>query len=382
MNRPRRALLAALVICHSACLGAPKYGGEGAECSSDEDCFAELSCIDDVCTAANGEDAGGDAAPNDMTPGPDAGPDAPDQRPTPDAAPDAPPDLGPCSGACTDPTPVCDAATDTCVECLATTDCTAGVCNPATSNCVECVETSDCTDAICDPATNTCVECTANTDCPDAAASACVTNVCTPCSTNDDCTHIGGAGVCDAGTCVECTGTDYAACGGNVCDSRLKTCTGFAPGSGNLCGECVSDAQCRDGQLCIPMMFDKADGTGPAEVGTFCLWEQASVGANAPNGDCFTVRPYVRATASTSLDGVASTFCGLAVSTCPALEHYRTDCATAGMDDLCGAPGFNDGYCVAAGALTTKCTVACGGDDDCRPGFSCDTNTNPPTCAL
>ena len=109
-------------------------------------------------------------------------------------------------------------------------------------------------------------------------------------------------------------------------------------------------------------------------------------GAGAPNGDCFAVRPYVRALlAATSLDGVTATVCGLAVTTCPAMNDFRTaNCMTldAAGDARCGAAGFADGVCRAAGPTTNRCTVECGSDDDCTTGFTSDTTVTPHVCRL
>ena len=275
---------------------------------------------------------------------------------------------------------VCDQATDTCVECLTSADCNGGVCDPTANLCVQCLADTDCPNQVCDQ--NTCVDCARDADCPDAAASQCQNNVCVGCTDSTHCAHLPGTGVCDAGTCVECTGLDDSACGGNVCDSRLQTCTTFAPATLGLCQSCVSDAQCFDGMLCVPMTFAAADGTGPAEVGTYCLWERDATGINAPNGSCFAVRPYVSAKSATSLDGTQTTVCGLATTTCPGLDDFRRDCTAPGIDDDCGAPGFDDGLCVAVDVVTNKCTVVCGGDDDCRDGFTCDTNFTPRRCTL
>ena len=299
-----------------------------------------------------------------------------------DDATDTTADLGPCDGACADPTPVCDTATDTCVACLATADCETGVCDPATSACVQCLSTADCLTGVCDLASQTCVQCAANTHCTTTTASTCTDNTCRACVTSDDCSHLSGTLVCDAGTCVECTGTEFAACDNTVCDSRLNTCTALAPQSAGLCDACVSDAQCADGQLCVPQMFEKDDGTGLAEVGTFCLWERDATVPNAPNGACSTVAPFIDDVPVMSVDAVQSNVCGLRTTTCPALDQFSTNCPTAGMDEACGAPGFADGFCVYFDAAANKCTIQCGSDDDCRPGFVCDTDASPPICTL
>lgn len=297
------------------------------------------------------------------------------------AQPDFGPDVAlPCGGSCADPTPLCDAVSNMCVECSVTTDCSSGVCE--SQRCVECVADADCTDGVCGP-DNSCVECVANTDCTSTAASTCdtTTNTCVACTASTDCGHLTGTTVCDTGECVECTGTEFGTCTG-VCDSRLRTCTDFPAADLGLCEACVSDAQCRPGMLCVPMTFDAADGSGPAEVGTFCLWRLDATETNAPNGACSTVRPYIDATDYTSLDGIATMMCGLNVTTCEGINAYQITCPTAGANDACGAPGFDDAFCVMFDAATNFCTVPCAGNNDCKPGFACDTTVTPNRCEL
>ena len=353
----KRAYAAAFALSLFACSGPPQFGGAGADCTQQSDCFSGLDCVRGTC-ATSGESDGG---PNDVSEPDTAAPDLGPDLTSVDGGGDTTADLGPCDGACADPTPVCDAATDSCVGCLTTTDCDSGVC---------------------DPATHTCVRCAANTDCTEVTASVCTANTCGACQTSADCSHLGATTVCDAGTCVECTGTRADTCGGNVCDSRLNTCTTFAPKSAGICEECVSDAHCGEGQLCVPQMYEKDDGTGLAEVGTFCLWERDATVPNAPNGACSTVRPFIDDVLATSLDGAQSNVCSLNVTTCPALAKYQSNCPTVGMNEACGAPGFNDGYCVFFDAAANKCTIQCGGDDDCKAGSTCNASTTPNTCTL
>ena len=80
----------------------------------------------------------------------------------------------PCGGTCTDPTPLCDENTNTCVECLGPSDCGGATpaCNAA-GTCVQCTPTDDaeCTGAnpYCDPATFACAPCSYHEHCPDSA---------------------------------------------------------------------------------------------------------------------------------------------------------------------------------------------------------------------
>lgn len=369
MDSVRISALAIFAFLINGCLKSPSLGDE---CVADEDCSSDRHCMAGVCMQR--DDAGADAGVTDMASPdasmPDVGPaDAGmDAEPEPDVAPDIPPDLPPCGGACADPRPICDEASDLCVECLTSEHCTDSVCETKGYTCVECVTTNDCATGVCDELVNTCVECLENTDCSAVGASACVNDVCVACATNDDCSHLPNTTLCDAGTCVECTGTDYATCNGPVCETRQRTCSGFPPGMTGLCSECVSDAQCRDGMLCVPMNYPTA--TDP-EVGTFCLWKQSAAGMGAPNGSCSTVAPYSRQVAVRSIDGVMDTVCSLRDTTCAGLRSYLTECPTT-MDDECGAPGFDDALCLTDGA-TYRCTPRCTVSSDCVSATSiCD----------
>jgi hypothetical protein len=121
----------------------------------------------------------------------------------------------PCNGACVKPKAVCDEAAQTSVSCLKSEDCGG--------------ETP-----LCDTKSKTCVTCLQNTDCTDPKASRCDGGVCKPCVDGQpaSCAHITGKNVCGGSECVQCTGTDYTACGKDadsgkplVCDSLKRTCT-------------------------------------------------------------------------------------------------------------------------------------------------------------
>ncbi len=320
----------------------------------------------------------------------------------------------PCAGACNGDTPVCDEATDTCVECLENPDCTEGVCNTETHECVQCLsradcsgnapacdtntnlcvaclENSDCSDAMpfCNPEEQSCAECLEDTDCTESDASWCDAGSCAPCQTNDDCAHLTGTTVCDAevGQCVECTGTDYESCGtldGTplVCDSLERTCTSNKHQAAGLCNACVSDAHCKPGQLCVN---ETLEGT---QLGYRCFWQPGAEGAPA---GCPVAQPYVTLRSDvTSIDGVAADVCTLAISSCKAHEDFRnTDCEAApDVPDpsLCGEPGIADSGCELFGVVAEdniyRCTVRCGSDDDCRVGFACDISASSPVCFL
>ncbi len=271
------------------------------------------ACGDDACPAGSTSTGGRCVGATD------AGPT--------DAGHDAGGDAGPCNGACSGDTPVCDTMTGMCVGCLGAIDCAAPM--PA-----------------CDTDTHTCVACVGDRDCTDVAMGKCdvASHTCLACGTSTDCSHFTDTAVCDTtnGTCVQCTADDTSACGGNVCDASTQTCSTQPPDSAGLCQECVSDAQCHMGQLCVPMTF----GDPAMPVGNFCLWRQDATGSGAPNGDCtMATHPYVVPVAdATSVDGTSATVCGLRLTTCPALHDFgMTTCSGAGDNASCGAAGLDDG---------------------------------------
>lgn len=293
---------------------------------------------------------------------------------------------------CAAPTAACDPEGHACVECVETADCSEGVCDPAMHQCVECLEHEDCVapTALCD-AEHFCVECLENEACTDTTASWCEAGSCSPCQTHADCSHLEGVAVCDAGTCVECTGTEYASCGANdagkplVCDSKARSCSEQVEGSVGLCGDCVSDASCKQGMRCIQERF-LSNGT---LLGYVCAWERGAEGAPA---SCSTARPYAQARlAVMSIDGAEADMCALRVSTCQAhadfsAKNCETEVADATDDTLCGEPALNDGICELQETVgddnVYRCTVPCGSDDDCRTNFACDIEADPPRCNL
>jgi hypothetical protein len=302
----------------------------------------------------------------------------------------------PCGGACSGMIPVCNEATNQCVQCTTTSSaqCSGAtpVCKPATNTCVECIAEAQCatgTKRFCNTTSNTCVQCLTSPACTTATASRCDAGECKPCATNADCAHISGKGVCDAGECVQCTGKNYAACGTHptsqkplVCDSRARTCTTTKQErSTGLCGGCVSDAECMLGQLCVQQRF----GTPVQDVGYFCVWKQGDTVNGAP-ADCATQgRPYVRAiTNAMSIDRETANVCSLAVSTCVARNQFRSkDCASAdaGNNTMCGFAPPEDAKCVPFGT-GFRCTMRCRSDDDCPPGGACNTQVAEPYCEL
>ena len=303
-----------------------------------------------------------------------------------------------CSPACSGAKPVCNESAKTCVECTGDGNCSGSkpACNTGTNTCVQCIKDGNCSGStpLCDTSTNICVQCKSNLDCTSATASLCSSGTCSPCAQNNDCSNITGKNVCrttsnnDAGTgpgtCVQCTGTNYSACGQSsgtpiVCDSLKNTCSTSTQHSAGLCQTCVSDAQCAAGELCAEQTFNNAS------VGYFCFYKQGDTTNGAPADCTLTGRPYVKVLTTNSVDGQTAALCTLRTSTCQALNEFSSkDCGNSGApsDTLCGfAPGA-DSKCTAFGTSQFRCTVTCASDDDCKTGFTCNTGVNPNVCNL
>jgi len=275
----------------------------------------------------------------------------------------------PCSDDCSGATPICDPARELCVECLVATDC------------------RDSAKPYCDTAAAKCVACSKQSECSDPVASTCTAGACTACKADADCSNITGKGVCDAGTCVQCTGKKFAACGMDagtplVCDSLKRICTTSKQQSAGLCVACVTDAQCKLGQACVLDKF----GSPVKDVGYFCHWKKGDAAHGAP-ADCFsTGKPYAGTQVDvTSIDGSVSDICGLRSSTCIANNQFSAlDCsvASAPSDSACGVAPPKDAKCAQVPSSSSyRCTMTCLSDEDC-PGTSCDTGVSPRVCAF
>jgi hypothetical protein len=209
------------------------------------------------------------------------------------------------------------------------------------------------------------------------------TNLCAPCQSEADCGHLAPLSVCAGGECVECTAEgEPAACGANTCDPAARRCTALPERSAGLCQRCVASRQCMEGQRCAAMLFMGEPLPG-GEL--HCLWEEAS--PLGPMGDCFMVRPYVRAEELETAEGDRARLCSLRVTTCEALNDYSMQSCTDGTppgetDEECGADGLDDGLCRFSAALGNLCTVPCLSDADCLPGATCDIAATPRYCDL
>lgn len=263
--------------------------------------------------------------------------------------PDGGSDAGPCGGC--DSGMVCDTEADppACVQCLGDDDCSGDT-------------------PVCDTDANECVGCTQDTDCTDPTASTCDTTdgECVPCTDPDGCTHLdteeaGNLGVCDEGTCVECTpATQEEECGAKSCDPVDLECGPHDRGSRRPCESCVSDDDCENPAThhCVPMQYMGADRDSG-----YCLKEA---------GSC--ERPFSIALEDrTSLSGTTADYCGIneMLATCEAVRALLDDAmCPGGMDSECPQPG---GICRTVGTLANRCTYECGLAVHCPSDAPADT---------
>jgi hypothetical protein len=143
--------------------------------------------------------------------------------------------------ACSDPTPLCDATKNVCVQCKDNAQCPGPehLCNKQQGLCVECLTNANCEapTSVCDAARGKCVECVINAQCRDEQV--CSSGVCTPrCDEKSGC----DSGLCDipTGKCITCLGDDACRDGGQPHCSPLQGCV-----------ECVLSSDCSPGAVCI-----------------------------------------------------------------------------------------------------------------------------------
>jgi hypothetical protein len=234
-----------------------------------------------------------------------------------------------CGGTCGGATPYCNEATNTCVGCLQTSQC------------------SDATKSVCDTASNTCVAC----------------------NDNAQCSHIPGKGICNVGTCVQCTeATETAVCGNFYCDPVGKTCTTTPRGTLDSCKACNAEAECAVGYRCVPMNFQ-----GNVRPGGYCLL--VSNGSNCTKPYAITI---TRGSISDPNTASPPSYCGINESktTCEAVldRVADTSCLVSGNadDSACGAPSTNDGKCTKVGTVMNLCTYECVTATECQSGELCN----------
>jgi len=178
-------------------------------------------------------------------------------------------------------TPLCDEATDSCVECLVNADCddgafcngtetcNAGVCEAGTSPCTagqDCDETNDvCT-----------TPCTTDADCPDDGVfcngdESCNTTTGVCVSAGDPCDGNALTPVCDetGNACVEClTNADCDTAAGETCTNNV--CVGATPEC-NSNGDCADDGLfCNGTEFCDTTGFTCSHTGDPCDTGEEC----------------------------------------------------------------------------------------------------------------
>jgi hypothetical protein len=168
---------------------------------------------------------------------------------------------------CSEPTPVCDTVTETCVQCLHTTDCLAGeVCSSnACTAPTACTTSTDCSGSnpYCNPVTGYCVECDASTQC--SAGESCYGGICVVPTT---CTHDASCPTGDV--CEPLNTTNYSGWKDQCLPDNPSGALGGAP--------CSSNAQCLSGNCLLIYSPNATDG--------FCLDVCNSASSCATGAQC------------------------------------------------------------------------------------------------
>lgn len=177
----------------------------------------------------------------------------------------------PCAddGECAPPTPYCDTASATCIECLADPNCDGPkkLCGPRGA-CVECLADQNCAKAkaYCDVERFACVECLSDAHCEATkvcdlgehrCVPSCVDNstcdpmkpycdqarrFCVECLTDTNCADPKKPACNAVATCTECTSGAHCPADRPLCDTTTNKCVG-----------CTSDLDCPAGRRCDPM---------------------------------------------------------------------------------------------------------------------------------
>ncbi len=296
----------------------------------------------------------------------------------------------PCAGKCPTARPLCKSTSGppVCVQCSSNAQCggTKDVCD-STGTCQQCLSNGDCSDPtpVCNPSTKTCVACLEQIDCKTAEASRCdtLTNSCVSCQGDTDCSTIPGRAVCATAPklqqkqCFECSlgnesgclkdGKDYA------CDPATNQCTSTPKGSLDVCQSCLADSECKGGNLpeptarCVLMTF----GINGQPHGSYCLQRVGTSGCTVP---------YSVSISAVSMSGAPfDTYCGInqATTTCEAVRDM-TGSKQCETDANCGAG--QGGLCknVSVVAPFLRCTIPCSMATQCPDVFSC--SSSDPYC--
>jgi hypothetical protein len=218
-------------------------------------------------------------------------------------------------------------------------------------------------------------DCINHADCTDGAAAQCDGGSCVPCGESTHCEGVVGAGVCSAGSCVECLlGEEEACVGGKTCDLLASACVDVAPTSLGNCDACTNDVQCAGGHRCIAMDFESQPH------GFYCL-EEAMPTCN---------QPFISSINKVSISGApAVNYCGIVegLATCEAVTALLEDWRCSGTDGMCSPDGVlpeqpvPGAICRQVGALADRCSYACSGTQEClvTPSAStCGTGAQAP----
>jgi len=160
---------------------------------------------------------------------------------------------------------------------------------------------------------------------------------------------------CDAeeGLCVQCApATEAMDCGERSCDPATRACSDIVRGSRAECEACVSDSDCMETFMCVPMQF----GNVPLRGG-FCLRR------SGPD-QCTQPFAFLLPDARESLSGaVPAVYCGVNedLTSCEAVQAL-VDNQGCGDDFDCVAPG---GICRQVGAVGLRCTYECAHGSQC-----------------
>lgn len=232
---------------------------------------------------------------------------------------------------------------------------------------------------VCDENAKVCVGCLSNSDCKDATKAVCDQGerACVPCTSDDQCGHIANTGMCNAGTCVQCTPeTEAEKCPAPEagkhfsCNPKTFGCTTTLTGSLNACTLCVADSECPDGYGCVIMNYKRTQ-----RPGAYCLQVDA--------GDC--ADPFSAAISdrgSLTKPEEKKSYCGIVedTTTCEAVRGLLDNkgCPN-GTDNECGA-GIGDALCRKVGSVNNRCTYACETLSECPGSKPCGTTAPKLYC--
>jgi hypothetical protein len=313
-----------------------------------------------------------------------------------------------CSGA----TPICDSTTRSCRACdsMSATDCTGAtpacaVTGANAGRCVRCTSTNRaaCTGAtpLCSDTTNQCFGCNTNADCS-GATPICepTTRLCRACDSMSatDCTGANPACATsgtNAGRCVRCTATNRTACTGTtpLCNDTTNQCIGC-----NTNADCAGATPICEPSTRLCRACNSMDCTGAAAA---C----ATSGTNAGRCvQCTTANAAACAGATPNCDDsrgvcvgcVTDANCSGATPVCDATTRACRACTASdctGERPVCATSGTSAGRCVecAEGSAercmapsvcnpTTNQCVGCNANADCRDSSRPICNPMTRTC--